>query len=251
MKIEVLASVMNQKDKKIIEQMNIKTDAIIVNQCYENKFEIFKKNNNIIKFLSLNERGVGLSRNTALMRAQGDIVIFADEDSIFVDNYSDIIEKEFKKNAKADMIVFNVPSLNKKRPTYEIKKEKRVYRFNCLRYGAVSFAVKLNKIREYNLFYSLLFGGGAKYGSGEDSLFIYNFIKHGGIVYSSPKTIGYVKQEESTWFNGYNDKYLKDKGILFKHLLGKYAVFYKIYFLLKNKEVYKKNGFLKTLKKMG
>lgn len=250
MKIEVLASVMNQKDKKIIDKMNIKTDAIIVNQCSENKIELLEKNNNKIKIYNLNERGVGLSRNTALMRAQGDIVVFADEDSIFVDNYCDIIKQEFQKNTKADMIVFNVPSLNEKRPTYEIKKEKKVYKFNCLRYGAVSFAVKLNKIREYNLYYSLLFGGGAKYGSGEDSLFIYNFIKKGGRVYSSPRIIGYVKQEDSTWFNGYNDKFLKDKGVLFKHLLGKYAIFYKIYFLLKNKDVYKKNGFFKTLKKM-
>ena len=250
MKIQVLASVMNQEPKKIIKKMNIQTDAIIINQCNENNIENLKFKNYNIKFYSLNERGIGLSRNTALMRAEADIVVFADEDSIFVDDYEQIIANEFEKNPKAEMIVFNVPSLNEKRPTYKILKNRRVRRHNCLRYGAVSFTIKLNKIKEYNIFFSLLFGGGAKYGSGEDSLFIYNFIKKGGKVYSSTKIIGYVEQIDSTWFNGYNDKYLKDKGILFRHLLGKHAIFYKIYFLLRNKNIYLEQGFFKTLKKM-
>lgn len=249
-KVEVLASVMNQKDYKIIEKMNINTDAVIINQCKENKISFLNKDGNIIKFFCLDERGIGLSRNTALMRASGDIVIFCDEDSILVDNYAQIIINEFKKNKKADMIVFNVPSLNKQRPTYNIKKNKRVHRYNCLRYGAVSFAIKLEKIREYNVYFSLLFGGGARYGSGEDSLFIYNFIKRGGRVFSSTKIIGYVEQKDSTWFCGYDKKYLKDKAILFKHLLGPYSFLYKVYFLIRNKDVYKENGFLKTLKMM-
>ena len=250
MNVEVLASVMNQSDNKIIKKININTDAIIVNQCSENKIEILHNNNRTIKIYNLNERGIGLSRNTALMRATGDIVVFADEDSIFVDDYEKIIVEEYKKNNNADMIVFNVPSLNKNRPTYRILKNKRVHRYNCLRYGAVSFTVKLDKIKEYNNYFSLLFGGGAVYGSGEDSLFIYNFIKKGGKVYSSDKTIGYVEQKDSTWFNGYDEKYLSDKAILFKKLLGRWSFFYKVYFLLRNKEVYEERGFFRTLKKM-
>ena len=36
----------------------------------------------------LNERGIGLSRNTALMRATADIILFADEDVTYKDGYA-------------------------------------------------------------------------------------------------------------------------------------------------------------------
>ena len=125
MEIEVLASTMNQEDYSIIEKMNIQTGAIIVNQCNINKISNIGYNNNNIKFMSLNERGVGLSRNTALMRASGKVVVFADEDEIFINGYDKVINKEFLKHPKADMIIFNVPSLNPKRKTANIEKEKR------------------------------------------------------------------------------------------------------------------------------
>ena len=50
MKIQVLASVMNQEPKKIIKKMNIQTDAIIINQCNENNIEKLKFKNYNIKF---------------------------------------------------------------------------------------------------------------------------------------------------------------------------------------------------------
>ena len=73
MKIQVLASIMMEPKnsiKDIINRMNIQTDAIIINQCNENFIEEYKMDNSsVIKMLSFNERGVGLSRNNALMRA--------------------------------------------------------------------------------------------------------------------------------------------------------------------------------------
>ena len=141
MEVEVLASVMNQTDNSIIEKMNIKTSAIIVNQCKRNNIQEVKSNNKNIKIISLNEKGVGLSRNTALMRATKDIVIFADEDETFVDDYEEIILNEFKNNSKADMIVFNVPSLNKERPSLFIN---TVYHFRY--YLVVEQNIVLEKI---------------------------------------------------------------------------------------------------------
>ena len=73
MEVQVLASVMMQPKnsiKDIIKKMNIQTNAIIVNQCNENFYEEYETENfHKIKMLSFNERGVGLCRNNALMRA--------------------------------------------------------------------------------------------------------------------------------------------------------------------------------------
>ena len=43
--------------------------------------------NKTIKIYSFDERGVGLSRNSALMRADADIIVFADSDVIYNDDY--------------------------------------------------------------------------------------------------------------------------------------------------------------------
>lgn len=222
MKLQVLVSTMNQNDHSILRKMNIRSDAIIVNQCNENRFEKFSYNGNTIHFLSFNERGVGLSRNNALMRASADICLFADDDVTYVDEYKKIICDAFKKNPSADLIIFNVPSTNPDRQSKNIKKNKRTRWFNSLKYGAVRIAIRTDKIKQSNIYFSLLFGGGAKYSAGEDSLFIAECFKKNLKIYVSPKVIGYVSQEGSTWFKGYTDKYFKDKGVFYyclsKHL---------------------------------
>lgn len=159
MKVQVLGSVMNQKNIDIIEKMNINTDAIIINQCDRNDYKkIILKNDKKVEMFSFKERGVGLSRNNALMRATGDIVVFADEDERFVDGYEKIIIETFEKNPKADIIMFNVPSTNPERPLYNIKKNFKVKWYNCLRYGAVKITARRESIQKHNIFFSLLFG---------------------------------------------------------------------------------------------
>lgn len=218
MTLQVLLSVMGQKDHSIIKKVGIQTDAIIINQDQEFKSETIRYKDNKIQFLTFNERGIGLSRNNALMRADADIVVFGDQDIEYVDQYESIIVSEFENNPKADMIVFNVPSKNPERLTYMIKRKSRVRLYNCSRYGAVKMAIRTDKVRQNNIYFSLMFGGGAKYSSGEDSLFIHDVIKSGLRVYACTNIIGYVAQDSSTWFSGYTDTYFKDKGVLFGYL---------------------------------
>lgn len=80
MKIQVLVATINQRDHTLLEKMNINSNAIIGNQCDWNSIEKFKYKNQDITYLNFNERGVGLNRNNTLMRADGDICLFADDD---------------------------------------------------------------------------------------------------------------------------------------------------------------------------
>lgn len=239
MKLQVLVASMNQIDYSLIEKMNLQSDAIIINQCNDNKFEEIKCEDKDIKFISLNERGVGLSRNNALMRATADICIFADEDLTYVDGYKEIIANAFMNNPEADMILFNVPSKNSKRPTHIITKNKRVRWFNCLKYGVVKMAIRTESIRNANVYFSLNFGGGAKYGSGEDSLFIAQCIKSGLKVYTNTNIIGYVSQEESSWFEGYTDKYFMDKGALYNNLSRRWNRLLCLQFCIRHRNMFK------------
>ena len=215
MSLEVLVSTMNQVDHSLIDKMKIQSDAIIINQCDKYNYEELNIDNNSIRIYSLNEKGVGLSRNNALMRSRADICLFSDDDVSYMNDYKEEVINAFEENPKADIIVFNVPSTNVDRPEYIINKYRRVRFHNCMRYGKFRIAARVDSIKASNTYFSLLFGGGAKYGSGEDTLFLTESLKKGLRIYASPTQIGTVTHNDSTWFKGYTEKFFKDKGALF------------------------------------
>lgn len=235
MKVQVLVAAVNQNLSELIEKMNLSTDAIIMNQSDYFAYEEITHKNCVIKGYTFSERGVGLSRNTALMRADLDICLFSDEDIRYLDNYEDDIVKEFENNPLADMIVFNVEREEDRR-TYHITDRKRVRSYNCGRYGAVSFAVKRERLIELNITFSLLFGGGAKYSAGEDSLFLKECIDKGLKVFTAPVIIGREEEKPSTWFEGYTEKFFYDRGVLYHYLYGTMAPVLALRFLLKHKK---------------
>ena len=219
MRYQLLVSTMHQSDHALCRRMNLHSDAIIVNQCGRNEIEQFRYGGHDIRMLSLCERGVGLSRNTALMCADADIVEFADDDMIFTDSYREDVLREFERHPEADVILFSVESLNPERPLQRIRSFGRISRWQALKYGCARLAVRREKLMYNGLSFSLLFGGGAKYGSGEDSLFLQDCFRAGLRVYRSPVKVADVRQDASSWFKGYTDRYFFDKGALFAALL--------------------------------
>ena len=235
MKVQVLVSAMNQDPKALVEKMNISSDAVIINQCDREDQVQFSFRDREIACYSFPDRGVGKSRNNALERADSDICLFSDEDIVYVDNYEEKIIGEFKRNLKADMLVFNI-DVEESRRTFYHTKRKRVHFYNCGRYGAVSFAFRTQKLKESGIQFSLLFGGGAKYSNGEDSLFIKEFINKGYRVYTAPVTIGREEAGDSTWFRGYTEKFFFDRGVLYHFLYGGLAPIMALRFLFAHKE---------------
>lgn len=244
-------SVMNQKDHSIIKTSNINSDIIVVNQSDENRVEEFEYKNHAVKFMTFNERGVGLSRNTALMRADADIVLFADDDVTYHDGYADKIIAAFQNNPSADIIMFNLSSTNNERPSGDHVSRKRVRKYNSLKYGTYRMAGRLDSLRNKNLNFSLLFGGGAKYSSGEDSLFIFSALNSGLKIIAEPISIGEVSHQESTWFSGYSDKFFYDKGVLYSHLSRHFAKLLCLQFILRKYATFNtKTPRVKLLKQM-
>lgn len=222
MKVEVLASVMNQSPAALAEQMNLDSDAVIINQCELLNYEEFLYRGHRVRFFSFPDRGVGRSRNEAILRADSDICLFSDEDIVYETGYEQAVAEEFEKNPAADMILFNI-TIAQDRRTYHITERKRVHWYNCGRYGAVSFAVRRESLLRSGVTFSLLFGGGARYSNGEDSLFLKEFMKKGYRVYTAPVTIGREQERSSTWFAGYDEKFFHDRGVLYRFLYGRLA----------------------------
>lgn len=216
--------------RELAREMHIETDAVIVNQCGRYDVETFDHKGRKIRVFYMAERGVGLSRNTALMRADGDICLFSDQDIVYETGYEQKILQAFKKCPDADMIVFNV-EVSEERKTYYNTGVKRVRWYNCGRYGAVSFAVRREKLFASGVTFSLLFGGGAKYSAGEDSLFLKQFMQKGYRVYTSEAVIGRETVGDSTWFSGYHNKFFFDRGVLYHFLYGPLAKLWAFRFL--------------------
>lgn len=236
MKVQVLASVMNESAEELIKRMRLESDAVIINQCERLDYEEVPSESGRVCFYSFPDRGVGKSRNEAIMRADGDICLFSDADIVYEPGYAKAIAEEFEKNPKADMILFNV-EVEEARRTYFITKRRRVHWYNCGRYGAVSFAVRRESLLSSGVMFSLLFGGGAKYSAGEDSLFLKEFMSKGYSVFTAPITIAREIAEDSSWFNGYTEKFFTDRGVLYRYLYGKMACLMGIRFLLSHRKI--------------
>lgn len=236
MRLEVLAAAVEKEAGQLAQDMNLWTDAVIVNQCGQEASAAFSYRDKDIRVFSMKERGVGLSRNTALFHAQGDIVLFSDEDIRFYDGYEEQVLAAFRDNPAADVITFNF-KVDARRATYYNKEVRRIRWHNYGRYPTYSVAARLDALKNKGITFSLLFGGGAKYSNGEDSLFLHDCLKKGLRLYTSTEEIGEEIYRESTWFKGYNEKFFKDRGVLYTFLYGWLARLMALRFLWAHRSV--------------
>ena len=239
MKVQVLVAAMNQTDHSLLKKMNIQSSVIVGNQCDYNSVEAFKYEGHDALYLNFCERGVGLNRNNALMRATGDVCLFADDDMVYVDDYVKIVEDCFHKYQDADVIVFNLYEKNITR--YVNKKACRVGYFNYLRYGTARVAVRLKSVKENGIYFNQCFGGGTEHRHGEDNLFLTDCLKSGLKIYAVPITIASLTEErESTWNNGYDDKYFVDQGALYRSISKKWWRILCLQDALRHKRMYQR-----------
>ncbi|MBQ7919078.1 MAG: glycosyltransferase [Lachnospiraceae bacterium] len=239
MTLELLVAAVGAEALPLAEEMQINSDAIIVSQGLEGDAQEYVFKGHKLQYYSMQEKGVGLNRNTSLSKATGDISLFSDEDIIYDENYERKVLEQFEMYSQADVLLFNVKAMPG-RETYHNHKFGRVRWFNCGRYPTYSMAVRTKKVHDKNITFSLLFGGGAKYSNGEDSLFLMSCLRAGLKVYKVPVTIGYEKVRESTWFTGYNTKFFFDRGVLYAHLYGGLAHLMGLRFVIsKRKEMCK------------
>ena len=232
----MLISGMNLDTTHVAENMKLEADAIVINQTDSFGFEEYQYNNRNIRVYSFIEQGVGLSRNNALLRADGDIVLFSDEDIVYNEGYAKAVLDAFEANPDIDMIFFNF-DVAEDRQTYHIEKKGRIRSYNCGRYPTYSLAVRREVLHKKGITFSLLFGGGAKYSNGEDSLFIKQCIKSGMKALALPITLGCEVPRPSTWFNGYTDKFFYDRGVLYKALYKGLAKPLALRFLIAHRDI--------------
>ncbi len=214
-RVQVLVAAMHQTDHALVEKMNLRSDAIVGNQCDRDEIEHFEYNGHRMWYLHFAERGLALNRNNALIHATGEICLLADDDMVYFDDYVSTVERAFDEHPEADVILFNI---REPVPTrYIIKAPHRVTYRNYLRYGSVRIAFRLSAIRENAICFNQCFGAGTSRGFGEDNLFLTACLKNKLRIVALPLTLAALTEErESLWFKGYDAEYLHNKGLLFR-----------------------------------
>lgn len=247
--LEVLVATMNQKDHALLEKMNIRSDAIIANQTDFNSVEDFDYFGNKIKYLNFKEKGVGLNRNNAIMRSTADICVLADDDMVFFDNYVELVMEAYQKYPDADVIIFNILQEGVKRRLNT--KKVKINFFNYMCYGAARITFK-REFASYNgIYFNQNFGGGAKHSSGEDTLFLSELLHKKAKIIAVPVSLAeIIDTRGSSWFNGYNEDFFFDKGILLKLCHPILAFPFALFLCLKHKEFRSEFSFLKIFKFM-
>jgi glycosyltransferase involved in cell wall biosynthesis len=246
MKFEILAVTTNHNDYDLHLKLNFNSDAIIANQANKNDIRTIKLNNHVIKYISTTTQGVGKNRNIALNNSSSDICLLCDDD-IKLDIDCEIkVLRTFLALKNVDVIIFNLNEPNSSR--FIIKKTHTINYTNFMRYGAPRIAFRRSSIINNNISFNLNFGGGCKYGSGEDTLFLKSCLDSRLKIIAYPISIGEIIQNRSSsWFRGFNDKFYFDKGALFYTLSKTFYFFLIVRFILKFYKLYEGNKSFFTL----
>jgi glycosyltransferase involved in cell wall biosynthesis len=218
--IAVLVTTMYQKDFELIKEMNIQCQSIVANQDDKQSFDSWYINGFLCQMVTTDTRGLSRNRNISIALASSEYLLFSDDDLIFDDDYIKIIEEEFQRYPDADAIKFGVQSMNPARPlSYKTPNvTKRATVRNVTSAGVIALVIRRKIIEQKNLFFHENFGAGRDLYCGEDTIFLNHLVRRGGVLYLSCRNIAKVKQDGSSWFEGYNKKYFNTIGTVLGYL---------------------------------
>lgn len=235
-KLQVLVATMHQQDFSIAEKMNLRCSAVIANQADREEIRSEDGPFGPLKMITTKTRGVGLNRNIALLAADAEILLFADDDVVYNDDMPESVTQAFRDIPDADVIIFSMDILRNGQITeHRHLQKKRRRLWNSLRFGTYTIAIRREALLQKNITFHQCFGGGCMYSAGEDTLFIRACFREKLHVYSHSYVLGTCCKDTSSWFTGYNEKYFFDKGVLVRHLFPRAPYLMVPYFAIRFK----------------
>lgn len=214
MNVEVLLSIMNQKDENEIEEftknMRIFGKVVVINQITDNSIIETIKEKGRVRIFSYKEKGLSKSRNIALNKQESDIGVIADDDVTYVQNYEEIIKKAYEQYPEADIIAFNVDTGNPERP---IKKQ-RTHKVNFISAMRIQ-SIQITLRKGMDITFEEKFGAGSKYRFGEENIWLYDCLRSGKKIYYVNEKIGDAMQQNSTWYYKKDKEFMKCEGAIF------------------------------------
>ena len=140
-----------------------------------------------VRVFNMTGKGLSRNRNNALLHASGDILLFADDDCRYENEYFDEILSAYETHRDADIILFK-SNLNKSYPTKEMSL-KRALRHRGYYVSSVEMTMRNNdgnKSLRFNEDFGL---GSGMYIAGEEDVFLKDATRQGRRIVFVPKII--------------------------------------------------------------
>ena len=183
-----------------------------------------------VKFLPIKELGLCKNRNNALLYADGDIALIADDDVRYTNEYLDRVKEVFEQNPTTDVALFKIKTQDNEPPMKRYPLAQGRYKVMKGYYpSSIEMALRVSSVKG-KVFFDERFGLGSEYlNSGEEEVFIKDCLKNSLRVDFFPYYI-VEHSYQSTGKNLYFPKSLRSRGAVSSYLHGFSAYFRMIKF---------------------
>ena len=237
MKLDILMSCMHQTDDSLIRSSRITGSAVVINQCDREEEQVFATENGCVRFLSTTQRGLTRSRNMAIANSDADVCLLCDDDEVFVEGYEEKILTAYENLPQADVVIFRM--VDRSCPFGDEARQLKFPQTMHVASWQISFR-RESLLRKHVRFDELL-GAGSGNGAEEELKFLLDCQRAGLQIWYAPVDIASVAQAESTWFDGFNEKFFYDRGATTRYILGApLAAAYAVYYVARKKAMYSK-----------
>ena len=236
MKLDILMSCMHQTDDTLIRSSRITGNAVVINQCDREEELEYATENGWVRFLSTKARGLTKSRNMAIANSDADVCLLCDDDEVFVPDYEAKILAAYESLPQADVIIFRMVNY----PCAFGDQVRRLKFPQTTHVASWQISFRRERLLKSGVRFDELLGAGSGNGAEEELKFLLDCQRAGLQIWYAPVEIATVAQEESTWFDGFNEKFFYARGATTRYILGApLAAAYAVFYVLKKIPKYK------------
>lgn len=175
-----------------------------------------------VSFEELESVGVAKSRTRAIWLAEGEYLVFADDDIVFSESGLEQAINYLDENPKLSLVLAQAqdPSGNL-RKRYPIGARK-LNLFNSARAATYEMIIRVDAIRQFGVVFDEQFGAGSKNYLGDEYIFIADLLRAGGRAEFVPITIA-THPEDSSGSGWGTDRDRIARAKVFTRVFGKFA----------------------------
>lgn len=232
--LEIAISTMNRTDLSFLEKMFPENDLsefniLIINQTVPDKILMAEQAH--IRVINSFERGLSKSRNLALEKAKGEILLIADDDIQYLPGFSKTVKTAFQRNKTAALLSFQFLAIGDTLQKNYIHTERKITHLQG-EPDLSSWEIALQPVllRKHQVWFNTDFGLGAAFPSGEETLLLNEVLKKKLPAYHIPEIIG-RHEEFSTGTAMNNENHIRGNAALKYLKYGKKAKLSLLYYL--------------------
>ena len=182
----------------LILPMRRDVEYVIVHQYLGNdSFDVFNEqtlsellSREDVKYFHQNAKGITKSRNLAMKHASGDVMVIADDDVTYKNEYFDLILEKFKADSGLDIALFQIKTSDKDIPFKEYEEKEFIINSSTYPIASIEICISRAAFERGDLYFDERFGVGSnKIIGSEETVFLHYALNRGLRIKYFPKYI--------------------------------------------------------------